>query len=192
MNIREIQFFTGRNIYSHRPVMKMLLDLGARRLYRTESIFTERLLAMLPRLAEHFCSRRYSGGFVERLEEGTYLGHVIEHVFLELQSMAGMEAKYGKTMNRDDDLTEVICEYICRQAVRGLALAAIRVVAAALNGDTVNINKSVAKARKTALRFLPGPSTEAILQAARRRGIQADPATTNPPKSTARASQRLR
>ena len=173
MNIREIQFFAGRNIYSHRPVMKMLLDLGERRLYCTDSIFAARLLAMLPRLAEHFCSRRYSGGFVERLEEGTYLGHVIEHVFLELQSMAGMEAKYGKTMNRDDDLTEVICEYICRQAVRGLALAAIRVVAAALNGDTVNINKSVAKARKTALRFLPGPSTEAILQAARRRGIPA-------------------
>ncbi|MBS3947652.1 MAG: ATP-grasp domain-containing protein, partial [Dethiobacter sp.] len=171
MNIREIQFFTGRNIYSHRPVMKMLLDLGARRLYRTESIFTERLLAMLPRLAEHFCSRRYPGGFVERLEEGTYLGHVIEHVFLELQSMAGMDAEYGKTMNRDDDLTEIICEYRCRQAVEGLALAAIRVVAAALDGDTVNLTKMVAKARKAALRFLPGPSTEAILQAARKRGI---------------------
>ncbi|MHB1256471.1 MAG: cyanophycin synthetase [Dethiobacteraceae bacterium] len=171
MNIREIQFFTGRNIYSHRPVMKMLLDLGARRLYRTESLFTERLLAMLPRLAEHFCSRRYPGGFVERLEEGTYLGHVIEHVFLELQSMAGMDAEYGKTMNRDDDLTEIICEYRCRQAVGGLALAAIRVVAAALDGDTVNLAKMVAKARKTALRFLPGPSTEAILQAARKRGI---------------------
>ncbi|MBS3901601.1 MAG: cyanophycin synthetase [Dethiobacter sp.] len=171
MNIREIQFFTGRNIYSHRPVMKILLDLGERRLYRTDSIFAGRLLAMLPRLAEHFCSRRYPGGFVERLEEGTYLGHVIEHVFLELQSLAGMEAEYGKTTNREDELTEIICEYRCRQAVKGLALAAMRVVVAALDGDTVNLTNMITKARKTALRFLPGPSTEAILQAARKRDI---------------------
>ena len=60
--------------------------------------FNETLTALLPGLAEHTCSRGYPGGFLERLREGTYLGHVVEHVALELQSAAGFPVSYGKTL----------------------------------------------------------------------------------------------
>lgn len=171
MKIIDIHFFPGRNIYSHRPVMKLLLDLGEWRSCRSDSDFANRLRSLLPGLTGHYCSRRRPGGFIERLEEGTYMGHVVEHVYLELQSMAGMETEYGKTMNRTDGLTEVICEYRCRQAVSLLAAAAVRVVKAVLTGGAISVDEIVAKARDIGLHYLPGPSTEAILRGARRRGI---------------------
>ena len=99
MKIVDLHFYTGRNIYSHYPVLSMLLDLETFQDYRTDCdpTFADRILKELPTLGEHSCSRRRPGGFIERVKEGTYLGHVVEHVLLELQSLAGMGVKYGKT-----------------------------------------------------------------------------------------------
>ena len=87
------------DVYSHRPVLLMRLDLED--LYERESHeppgFVRGLLALLPGLREHHCSKGYEGGFVERLEEGTYFGHTVEHVTLELAGLAGCSATHGKT-----------------------------------------------------------------------------------------------
>ncbi|EEG76609.1 cyanophycin synthetase [Dethiobacter alkaliphilus] len=177
MRIRELSFFCGRNIYSHRPVMKMILDLTERRLFRTDNDpeFARRLRDMLPGLADHHCSRGVPGGFLERMAEGTYLGHVVEHVFLELQNMAGVGTKYGKTINTPDGLTEVICEYRCRPAAELLAKAAVAAVLAALEGSSADVGHWLAEAKKAVDRHMPGPSTAAILAAAKKRHIPIQP-----------------
>ena len=99
MRIETIRTLAGPNVYSHRPVLLMRLDLED--LYERESYepsgFVERLLTLLPGLREHHCSKGYAGGFVERLHEGTYFGHTVEHVTLELAGLAGCSATHGKT-----------------------------------------------------------------------------------------------
>ncbi|MDW7651974.1 MAG: cyanophycin synthetase [Bacillota bacterium] len=173
MNIVDLFFYPGRNIYSHRPVMKMLLDLACRKSVRTDQVpgFSTQLLGMLPGLWNHHCSRRRPGGFVERLREGTYLGHVVEHVFLELQNMAEIGTDYGKTRMNSDGLVEIICEYRCRDAAKLLAASAVSVVSAALGGNALDLNGVLTEAKKAAANELPGPSTAAILSAARRNSI---------------------
>ncbi len=136
MKIVELYFFPGRNIYSHYPVMKMLVDLDTVSDFCTNSdpAFAKRLLQLLPGLKEHTCSRRRPGGFIERVIEGTYLGHVIEHVFLELQEQAGLGTKYGKTFAGEGRFVEIISEYRCEQAARILAAAAVDLVQAVIKG----------------------------------------------------------
>ena len=99
MRVEGIRTLSGPNVDSHRPVLLMRLDLEE--LYEKESCelpgFVERLLAVVPGLREHHCSKGYAGGFVERLNEGTYFGHTVEHVTLELAGLAGCSATHGKT-----------------------------------------------------------------------------------------------
>ncbi|NLZ93126.1 MAG: cyanophycin synthetase [Firmicutes bacterium] len=173
MKILELHFFPGRNIYSHHPVMKMLVDLDSAKDFCTSSdpAFAKRLLQALPGLGEHKCSRRRPGGFVERVVEGTYLGHVIEHVFLELQEQAGLGTKYGKTFTGEGRFVKIISEYRCEQAARILAAAALDLVQAVLKGRLYQAKNAIAAAKEAAARYLPGPSTAAILAAAARRGI---------------------
>ena len=183
MKIVDLHFYTGRNIYSHYPVLSMLLDLETFQDYRTDCdpTFADRILKELPTLGEHSCSRRRPGGFIERVKEGTYLGHVVEHVLLELQSLAGMGVKYGKTFTGSGRLVQIISEYHCEQAARILAEAAVQFVKALASGEQWQLKASLAAAKKAAARYLPGPSTAAVLAAARRRDIpyrQLEPGTS--------------
>ena len=173
MKIVELSFYPGRNIYSHRPVMKLLLDLESGKNLRSDLLpgFCSLMLKMLPGLAEHHCSRRRPGGFVERLHEGTYLGHVVEHVFLELQKMAGVGTDYGKTRMSSGNVVEIVCEYQSRNAAELLAEAAIGAVDAAINGKELNLSAVLSAAQKAAANELPGPSTAAVLSAARKMQI---------------------
>lgn len=183
MKIVDLHFYAGRNIFSHYPVMRMLLDLESFQNYRTDCdpAFASRILKALPSLREHTCSRRRPGGFIERVQEGTYLGHVVEHVFLEMQNLAGLGTKYGKTYTGNGRLVEVVSEYLCEQAARILAKAAVQLVAALAAGGECQVAASLAAAKKAAALYLPGPSTAAVLAAARRRQIpyqQLEPATS--------------
>ena len=173
MKIVSLHFFPGRNIYSHRPVMKMLLDLGSANNFCTkyDPAFAEKLLQILPGMIEHRCSRGYKGGFIERVREGTYLGHVVEHIFLELQNQAAIGTNYGKTRSHDDSLVEIIAEYRCRQAAEFLARSAVRLTEALLEGKKYDPRVDIEQAKKLAAQYLPGPSTAAILAAAKKRQI---------------------
>lgn len=175
MKIIGLSFFPGRNVYSHRPVMKMLLDLQSHQFFRTDQdpLFAKKLIKILPGLKSHYCSRRRPGGFIERLADGTYLGHVVEHVFLELQEQVGIGTDYGKTMRQSDGLVEMIAEYRCREAAEYLAKEAVMLVAAALKGEAREIQVALCQAKKLAAEFMPGPSTAAVLAAARKRHIPA-------------------
>jgi len=99
MKIESIRALSGPNVYSYRPVLLMRLDLGelVERESREFNGFNERLLTILPGIQNHHCSLGHPGGFVIRLEEGTYFGHIVEHVALELTEQAGISKSHGKT-----------------------------------------------------------------------------------------------
>src|SRR5688500_15946380 len=103
VKIRGIRTLAGPNVFHHEPVVVLTLELEelAERHSGTIPGLTERLVALLPGLEAHTCSPGYPGGFVERLREGTWPGHIIEHVTLELSQAAGIEQRFGKTVRAD-------------------------------------------------------------------------------------------
>jgi cyanophycin synthetase len=174
MDIIEMHTLNGPNIYSRRPVIKLTLDLGglAQRPTRQLNGFNRRLLQLLPSLRSHYCSRGCPGGFVERLEEGTYLGHVVEHVILELLHRCGMEAGYGKTITTArPGQVEVIFEYGSYWPSAYLARAAVKLVSALLAGQAPSLEGLTERVDLIRQRCEPGPSTAAIIAEAKRRDI---------------------
>jgi cyanophycin synthetase len=99
LRVLERGAYRGPHLYSHVPMIRFTLDLGALEAWPTNKLpgFTQRLLQLLPSLQDHGCSLKRPGGFVQRLNDGTWLGHVTEHVALELQTLAGARTKLGKT-----------------------------------------------------------------------------------------------
>ena len=97
--ICDFKIFSGRNIYSQSPVMKMIVDIGKYGNIPTKDIpgFNEKLLEAFPGLRTNYCGLGYPGGFLDRLREGTYMAHVLEHIILEMLSMTGYDVSYGKT-----------------------------------------------------------------------------------------------
>jgi cyanophycin synthetase len=99
MAVLERGVYRGPHYYSHTPMVRIMLDLGSLEEWPSNRIpgFTDRLIEMLPGLERHGCSLKRRGGFISRLRDGTWLGHISEHVALELQSMAGPRVTRGKT-----------------------------------------------------------------------------------------------
>ncbi|MFT5014268.1 MAG: cyanophycin synthetase, partial [Dinoroseobacter sp.] len=102
MKILSTNVYVGPNIYAHFPVICHVMDLGELESWPTVKLgddFTDTLIEYLPGLKEHGCSYREPGGFVRRLkeDEGTWLGHVMEHVAIELQNIAGSPVTFGRT-----------------------------------------------------------------------------------------------
>jgi cyanophycin synthetase len=174
MKIESIRTLAGPNVYSHRPVLLMRLDLED--LYERESHevpgFVERLLALLPGLREHHCSKGYAGGFVERLDEGTYFGHTVEHVTLELAGMAGCSATHGKTRySGEGRVYNVVIEFCAEYATRYLLEAAVKLVEAVIRGEEFSLQAGIEEAKEIAADTELGPSTRSIVDAAIRRNI---------------------
>ncbi|MFN7945320.1 MAG: cyanophycin synthetase [Blastocatellia bacterium] len=174
MRIGEIRTLAGPNIYSHRPVLLMLLDLE--RLAGRESCelsgFNERLLKLLPGLADHHCAKGSAGGLLERLDEGTYFGHIVEHVALELASQCGIPASHGKTRAAGQPgWYRVAIEYKAEQGARYLLAQAVALVEALVNDEPFLLDDTLRTAEKIIAQTEPGPSTSALIRAARERGI---------------------
>jgi cyanophycin synthetase len=176
VKILESRFYEGRNIWSPRPVLQARLFLSPREQVPTSEIpgFNEMLAAQLPGLAKHTCSRGYPGGFLERLREGTYLGHVVEHVALEVQSAAGFPVSFGKTLRGNvPDTWDLIIS--CRTPGLGAAAleTAVDLVAAVLERQPFDVAKALERLEAVGDATCLGPSTESILEACCRRGIPA-------------------
>lgn len=174
MRLIRTKALEGRNIHSHRPVVEMVLELDDHTRRSTKEIpgFTQRLVEVLPQIKNHHCSLGRPGGFIERLKDGTLLGHVVEHVALELQSMAGMSCRYGKTrLVAPPSTYQVVFEYCAKESALFIARAAVEIVSAMAKGNTPEIEPVLKKARQIADRTELGPSTRAIARAAEARGI---------------------
>ncbi|HKS08375.1 MAG TPA: cyanophycin synthetase [Pyrinomonadaceae bacterium] len=174
MHNHSIRTLAGPNVYSHRPVLLMRLDLEELDGKETREFkgFNDRLLACLPGLNEHQCSLGRPGGFVQRLEEGTYFGHVVEHVAIELAALANVGANHGKTRHSGEPrVYNVAIEYKAEQASRYLLAVAVRLVTAVLNSEAFPVGKEIWEAKQIAVQTELGPSTRAIVEAAERRNI---------------------
>ena len=102
MRIVERNVYVGPSLYAHFPVIKLLLDLGPLEHWPTGRLgggYVDALVQALPSLQDHGCSYREPGGLIRRMREGegTWLGHVFEHVAIELQNVAGEDVSFGKT-----------------------------------------------------------------------------------------------
>ena len=152
----------------------MRLDLGELDGKETREFkgFNDRLLACLPGLNDHQCSLGRPGGLVERLEEGTYFGHVVEHVAIELATLADAGANHGKTRHSGDPrIYNIAIEYKAEHASRYLLETAVQLVTAVLNSEAFPVGKEIWEAKQIAVRTELGPSTRAIVEAAERRNI---------------------
>lgn len=175
MEIREIQAIEGANAYSHRPIIRAIVDLQewTERFSNELGDFRQRLVESLPTLAEHYCSRGKLGGFLERLQEGTLIGHVIEHVTIDLLTQAGQSIKYGKTMAilEEPGCYEIIFNYEDKEgAVEGFKQA-FCCVEALLNREPFNVAQAVSRILKVTADNKLGVSTQVIVEACRERGI---------------------
>jgi cyanophycin synthetase len=174
MKIDKIRTLSGPNIYNYKPVLVMRLDLEE--LAETESCdvagFNERLIALLPGLKEHHCSKGRPGGFIERLETGTYFGHIVEHVALELSGAVGVPVYYGKTLYADEPgCYNVVVAYKAERGMRYLLETAVGLAEALVKNESYPLEERLAEARRIIARTELGPSTRAIVDAARRRDI---------------------
>ncbi|MEP7383816.1 MAG: cyanophycin synthetase [Gemmatimonadota bacterium] len=186
MRFTDRRVFVGPSIYALFPVIRLELDLGALEAWPTMRLgrgFVETLIERLPGLREHGCSYGEPGGFIRRMteDEGTWLGHVLEHVAIELQNIAGEDVSFGKTRSIDDrpGFYDVVFEY--EQAEVGneaadLALALLHsLLPEELRPETFEAAWSWESARDEYIRYAQrralGPSTASIVHEAARRGI---------------------
>jgi cyanophycin synthetase len=174
MRIERIRNLAGPNIYTYRPALLMTLhleDLAGRESRDLEG-FNERLLTLLPGLSAHTCGRGYAGGFVERLTEGTYFGHVVEHAAIELTGLAGVGVHHGKTRAAGEPgVYNVVIEYKAERATEYLLRAAVEMVESLVRGEEFALEETLAEARRLVAYYELGPSTRAIVEAAERRRI---------------------
>jgi len=174
VNIISIQSFPGKNIYSYKPVIKILIDIGKFHDIPTKDItgFNERLLEMFPNLRKHRCSRGYEGGFVERMDEGTYVPHVIEHLALDMQNTAGYDVSFGRArVVNEPSLYGIVFEYMNERCGIESVRAAAAVVKSLAENLEMDADSILENLKKVAVESEPGPSTGAILGEAKRRGI---------------------
>ncbi len=192
MRVLERNVYRGPHLYSARPMIRVRLDLGALETRPTDTLsgFAEALLKALPGLADHGCSYGVPGGFVRRMQAGTWLGHVIEHVAIELQTRAGAAVTRGKTrsVKRQPGVYDILFCYADAASGLAAARAAIAFVAARLPDELGNvegldklapaiaappddIDAIVTALRKLVIANGLGPSTAALVGEARRRRI---------------------
>ncbi|WP_353893341.1 cyanophycin synthetase [Proteinivorax hydrogeniformans] len=174
MEILEIREFPGRNIYCHRPAVKMTLDLGKYGGIESREIphFNQDLKKILPTIVEHGCGIAEVNGFGIRLDEGTYFGHIIEHIAIELQNKVGYEVNYGKTrLYEKPSCYYVITECKNTNVGREALKIAVEMAQSIINNEQTTGEYWLAKMDEVKSTYGLGPSTESIYSAAQKRNI---------------------
>lgn len=175
MKIRQVRAVEGANFFSYKPVIRGVIDISGwcGKTSKDLDNFNQRLILCLPSLRFHTCSRGKIGGFLERLGEGTFPGHILEHIAIELLTLAGEKTGYGKTrlLNETKNEYEVIYQYECKEAAIEAFYMAREVLNFLYQGEIPEIDSLVEKLRLLRRKYLPGPSTKAILDACSRLGI---------------------
>jgi cyanophycin synthetase len=174
MQFRKILALRGPNIWASYPVLEAWLDLEALKDSPSDELpgFNERLTSWLPSMIEHRCSVGERGGFFERLRRGTWQGHILEHVALELQTLAGTPVGYGRTRETyEEGVYKVVVEFENEELGRASLEAGLRICLAAVHDQPINVAEEIEKLRQLCRRVLPSPTTTALLKAARARRI---------------------
>ena len=179
MKILKTQTLRGPNYWSIRRNKLILLKLDLEELTEKTSDqipgFYDGLLKVLPSLIEHYCSRGHRGGFLERVQEGTLMGHIVEHIALELQELAGMYVGFGRTRETSQQgVFNVVYEYVEEQAGRYAGRAAVRLCNSIVKTGTYpqsELQQDIADLKDLYANTALGPSTETIVKEAAARKI---------------------
>lgn len=174
MKFLKIFALRGPNIWTYRPVLEVWLDIGPLEDSPSNLIpgFYERLTTWLPSLAEHRCGIGEPGGFLLRLLEGTWPGHILEHVTLELQTLAGMQGGFGKARSTSVRGVYKVVVRSRNETVSRAALHSARdLIMAAIEDQPFDVDAAVKQLRTLVDKHCLGPSTACIVDAATQRGI---------------------
>ena len=176
MKIIDIRTLRGPNYWSNyrKKLIVMKLDLEQLEEFPTNKIdgFDVRLAKMIPSMAKHRCSKDYEGGFFERVKEGTWMGHVIEHIALEVQSLAGMEVGYGRTRGTGTKgVYNVVFSYMEENVGVYAAKVSVKIAEALVDGKEYDLEYDVKTMREMRERERFGPSTGSIVDEAVARDI---------------------
>ncbi|GAC1472214.1 MAG: cyanophycin synthetase [Isosphaeraceae bacterium] len=174
MEFRKVLALRGPNIWARFPVLEAWVDLGELKDSPSDEIpgFNERLMAWLPEMIEHRCSIGERGGFFERLRRGTYQAHILEHVTLALQDLAGTPVGFGKARETSEEgVYKVVVRYQDETLGRACLAAARELCLAAVYDKPFDVRGEVRRLRELALEVCLGPASLAMLAAAKARGI---------------------
>lgn len=177
MKILNIKVLRGPNYWScnHKKLIQMKLDLQKYEYLPTNLLngFNDKLKELIPSLYEHYCSPGFAGGLFARMEEGTWLGHVIEHIALELQTLAGMYVGFGRTFGAHEfGVYQVIFAYEIEEAGIFAAKAAYKIAKCFAEGKNyTKLDKDLKNLKNIHEKLKLGPSTEALLDEALKRNI---------------------
>jgi len=176
MEILDLSVMRGPNYWSNyrHTVIVMKLDIGELENFPSNKIsgFNERLKKLIPSLYEHCCSEGHKGGFFERLDEGTWMGHVVEHIAIEIQTLAGMYCGYGRTrVTKTTGIYNVVYAYENERAGLYAGRLAVNIADKLITGEDIPIAEEIEKLRKMGIRDHLGPSTGSIVEEAKKRNI---------------------
>ncbi len=174
IEIKELRALRGPNRHTRHTAIFMVLDIGAYEELPSDKIegFSDRLLALMPSLQEHGCSIGKPGGFITRLERGTWAGHIIEHIAIELQCLAGMTVGYGKTLDTSKKgIYLVVFRYLVESAGLEAAEIAVSLFEAVAQEKYFDINQAVSDLKVLRENHMLGPTTWSIVKEAQSRGI---------------------
>ncbi len=174
IEIVRVTHLRGPNIWTYRPVIEAWVDIGELEDYPSNTLpgFIDRLCAWLPSLVEHECSPGVRGGFLQRLHEGTWAAHILEHVCLELQNLGGMRTGFGKARETSQRGVYKVAFRTRQPDVGRRALHLGReLVLAAINDTAFDLGAAVAELQDMVDSLCLGPSTAHIVDAATARGI---------------------
>ncbi|WP_131782953.1 cyanophycin synthetase [Legionella gresilensis] len=177
MKIVSTRVLIGPNYWSNfrQKLIEVRLDLENYEYSPSNTLegFNERLKKLMPTLYNHYCSPGVAGGFFMRLDDGTWLGHIMEHIALELQNLAGMDCAFGRTYGTDiEGVYDVIFTYEAEEAGLYAATAAFNIIDCLAKGeDYLNLENDIAQLKTIAMHEKIGPSTETILKEAKKKNI---------------------
>ncbi|HHX23748.1 MAG TPA: cyanophycin synthetase [Thermoanaerobacterales bacterium] len=173
MEIVEMRAIEGPNIYSSKPVIKVLVDVKDLDNISTRDIpgFNQTLLSYLPGLSKHHCSFDEPGGFLTRLKEGTYFPHVLEHISIELLNMSGQDVAFGKARRLQGSLYTIIFGYKEKTSALRAGRMAVKLVKVILKGQPVNMGQWISELKDMLIKGMLGPSTQAIYSEVLKMGI---------------------
>ena len=164
----------GPGIWTYRPIIEAWVDIGELEEAPSNKIpgLYERLSSWLPSLIEHRCSEGERGGFLQRLKEGTWAAHILEHLTLELQNLAGQRTGFGKARQTSQrGIYKVVIRSRQEEVTRACLAAARDLLMAAINDTHYDVPGAIEKLRELADKLCLGPSTTSIVDAAVERGI---------------------
>ena len=174
LDIRQIRVYSGPNLWAYKPLVHLILDLGELEQHPSDVLegFTEALLALIPSLERHKCSLGQPGGFIQRLRQGTWMGHIVEHVAIELQALAGNDVKFGKTRATDEPgVYNVVYEYLEEKVGIEAGRIAVDLCLALAEGRAFDLEPRLTALTHMVNDLALGPSTLSIIKEARKRGI---------------------